>query len=265
MSWNLSSVNRQPLWQTKQVALVLNRTKPRLAGSESAFSSPASQRSKAPGARLQCPLEGGDRQRDRIDVDGRARQRRLEFRGIGGIGSDPFLDHLDLDGCVGLPHRHGAGGDRVLGLCFQARIAAIPTERALAGVSQSDQRLRLARCPPAGIVDAAVVGDPPAERGEMTAGAGRLPRSRNLRIEEEIAAEIGQRLIFNGKRRWAPVLGLHPCDVVLRRERRRQSRQQDSTHRQRAYRENDPCQNFHRKPPGLVMALDDCELYRLTE
>src|SRR5438552_17291724 len=46
ISWKLSSVNRHPPWQAKQSALLLNNTKPRLAESEIAASSPSTQRSK---------------------------------------------------------------------------------------------------------------------------------------------------------------------------------------------------------------------------
>jgi hypothetical protein len=45
MSWNDESVNAQPLWHAAQFALPLNRSKPRLAASLMAFSSPAIQRS----------------------------------------------------------------------------------------------------------------------------------------------------------------------------------------------------------------------------
>jgi len=49
ISWKLSSVKRQPVWQVKQSALLLNRTKPRLAASGIAVSSPPTQRSKGAG------------------------------------------------------------------------------------------------------------------------------------------------------------------------------------------------------------------------
>ena len=49
MSWKLSFVKRQPLWQTSQLALLLNSMKPRLADSEIAASSPAIQRSNGAG------------------------------------------------------------------------------------------------------------------------------------------------------------------------------------------------------------------------
>src|SRR5712691_2792914 len=49
ISWNLSSVNRQPPWQAKQSALLLNSTKPRLAESAIAASSPSTQRSNGAG------------------------------------------------------------------------------------------------------------------------------------------------------------------------------------------------------------------------
>ena len=50
MSWNLSSVKRQPEWQVKHIDLVvLNSSKPRLADSGIARSSPSIQRSNGAG------------------------------------------------------------------------------------------------------------------------------------------------------------------------------------------------------------------------
>ena len=46
MSWKLSSVKRQPVWQAAQLALVLKVTNPRFAASGIAVSSPSIQRSK---------------------------------------------------------------------------------------------------------------------------------------------------------------------------------------------------------------------------
>jgi hypothetical protein len=52
ISWNWSSVKRQPLWQAEQPALLVNRAKPRLADGEIAASSPPIQRSngESPGS-----------------------------------------------------------------------------------------------------------------------------------------------------------------------------------------------------------------------
>jgi hypothetical protein len=47
----------------------------------------------------------------------------------------------------------------------------------------------------------------------MAAGARRLSGGRNLRIEEELAAEVDQQLIFNGRYRRAPVFRFHASDI----------------------------------------------------
>jgi hypothetical protein len=67
----------------------------------------------------------------------------------------------------------------------------------------------------------------------MAAGASRLAGGRNLRIEEEFAAEVDQRLIFNGRYRRAPIFRFHASDVSLRGDRRGKPSQQQCAQQRR--------------------------------
>ena len=96
-------------------------------------------------------------------------------------------------------------------------VAAVPADRRVAGMADADQRLRLARGQLAGIVAAARIRDTPAELGEMAARAAGLAGGGKLRREEQIAAELDQRLVFDRTRGWAAVLALHRRDLSRRR------------------------------------------------
>src|SRR5205823_3361685 len=53
----------------------------------------------------------------------------------------------------------------------------------------------------AGVIETAGIGHGPAEFGKVAAGASRLSGGGNLRIDEQVATEIDQRLVFY-RARW---------------------------------------------------------------
>ena len=129
---------------------------------------------------------------------GDAGQRRLELRDIDRVrrGSAPRSPRPSPASAVSRIDIEPVEIDR-LGLRLQRRAAAVPSDRRLAGMADAEQRLRLPRGRLAGIGTAARVGDAPAEIGEMAGCTCRLARSGNLRIEKQLAAELGQGGIFD--------------------------------------------------------------------
>ena len=93
MSWKLSLVNRQPLWQTKQLAFPLKSAKPRFAACEIAASTSSIQRSNGATPGSIAAVEGSNK-RERRATCRIARSWTAELLRLRRIGSGAALGTL---------------------------------------------------------------------------------------------------------------------------------------------------------------------------
>ena len=144
---------------------------------------------------------------------GASRQRRLELRHIGGVRAEALLDDLDLHR-VSVSHSSTSSRSRPTSSpAPRVSDCAHPSRTAPSGMSDADQRLRPARGELAGIVPALCLRDRPAELRQVAGDAGGLPGCGQRRIEEQLAAEVDQRLVGDRLRRLAPIHRFHRVEV----------------------------------------------------